>query len=945
LPVFPEIEGLTIMEELSQGGMGVVYRARQHDVARDVALKMLLPAMSRKRDFRERFRIEIQALTELDHPGILPLYQVGEADGIPWFTMKLAGKGSLADRLKQAKTSSRSKYTPREAAQMIRSMALALEFAHSRGVLHRDVKPANILFDSTGETPFLADFGLAKLLDGESDMTRTAAILGTPWYMAPEIAQNGGRGATVGSDVYSLGAVLYEVLTGRPPFPVTGLPALLRAIMEEPPPRPSAIVSSIPRDLELICLTCLEKDPRQRYSGAAALAGDLDRWLDGEPIQARRVGGFVRMIAWTRRRPALAALAAALIVSLAAGGTGLALTNRRLSAALKDVSESKTRLSRQNAFLTGELSDSMVKIGRLEMLVQTFTRVDELNQPVDYESRLLQAKLYTRWASVERMQARVGAAVERLRKVLQEVGTLSRERPGDGEAFGLLQEVRCQLAGMLADTAPIGQAHALIEEARTDLQRAELPVVQDERLRLLAEIKRVQVAVVTQFGAERASPGLAMEVVSSCRQWHERAPSDSIRTLALIRSLITAGVAFKETKPAGAEAKNLFEEARNLSLALCSAGTYAPADARFELAQSTGWLGLALRSLNQSRAALAALEEDREIMAGLVAGDGLNWYWRYKLSDADYQLYRYWEDAGDPGRAKIHFEHRVKAMEDLVRLAPEVREWKLALINDKAAIAGNLIKADPPAARRLFEETIRMGLDVLKKQPQSRFEQDGWRRLVYNAAEGLSAVGRTEDAIALWFMAVRAATEEAEGSPEAAPWWMWTVGAAHRRLADIYEAGKGSPDSSQEKKTRCALSELEHNRAAFELRGGLLKARWVRAVENPGETLNAFNHTLQNLTELKRPGEALEMAERGVRLYGECRDVAGATRRWAKAIRQVIENSLAEEVQSAHARRVAAMAVAELYPPALRGGLTGEDQTEWKLLESLAGGPPPALLP
>jgi WD40 repeat protein/predicted Ser/Thr protein kinase len=321
------IPGYTVTAEIARGGMGVVYRASQADPARDVALKMLRPQSLESPEMLERFRQEAQTLAALDHPAILPVYDTGEEEGLPWFTMKLATGGTLATR----KTEFSGRW--REIAELVVRLAEAVQFAHERGVLHRDIKPGNVLFDDANRA-FVADFGLARVVEKESDLTRSLTMLGTPHYIAPEIAMADARAATTSSDIYGLGAVLYELLTGRPPFEADSVPALLRRIADTEPPQPSRIWSGMPRpmprDLEVICLKCLSKSPDRRYGSARELAADLRRWLDGHPIQARAAGAGERLLAWSRRNPALAVASAAAISLLVAMVAVVLGTNRSL---------------------------------------------------------------------------------------------------------------------------------------------------------------------------------------------------------------------------------------------------------------------------------------------------------------------------------------------------------------------------------------------------------------------------------------------------------------------------------------------------------------------------------------------------------------------------------------------------------------------------------------
>ena len=284
----PAPPGYEILGELGRGGMGVVYKARQAALNRTVALKMILAGDHAGPEDRERFRSEAAAAARLQHPNIVQVYEVGEFGGRAFFSLELVEGGSLAARLTGAP------WPARDAAALVETLARAMHEAHRRGVVHRDLKPANVLLAADG-SPKVADFGLAKRLDLGDGPTRTGAVLGTPSYMAPE--QAGGKSKEVGpaADVYALGAVLYELLTGRPPFRgETPLDTLLQALEREPAP-PRLLNAHVPRDLEAVCLKCLEKDPSHRYASAADLADDLGRFLRGESISVRSVNVLERL--------------------------------------------------------------------------------------------------------------------------------------------------------------------------------------------------------------------------------------------------------------------------------------------------------------------------------------------------------------------------------------------------------------------------------------------------------------------------------------------------------------------------------------------------------------------------------------------------------------------------------------------------------------------------
>jgi predicted Ser/Thr protein kinase len=297
-----------LMEEIARGGMGVVYKARQVSLNRVVALKMILAGQFASAGEVTRFRQEAENAANLDHPNIVPIYEVGEHQGQQYFSMKLIEGGSLAATMDEVRRD------PRLVAQLLASVARAVHHANLRGVLHRDLKPANILLDTAGE-PHVTDFGLAKRLQGDARLSQSGTIVGTPSYMAPEQAR-GEKSLTVAADVYSLGAILYELLTGRLPHVGATLAEVLLQVLEKEPAPPRKVKSDIDRDLETICLKCLQKEPVKRYESAASLADDLERFCSGEPIRARPVGHVERLWRWCKRQPALAAASAAAVLGV-----------------------------------------------------------------------------------------------------------------------------------------------------------------------------------------------------------------------------------------------------------------------------------------------------------------------------------------------------------------------------------------------------------------------------------------------------------------------------------------------------------------------------------------------------------------------------------------------------------------------------------------------------
>jgi serine/threonine protein kinase/Flp pilus assembly protein TadD len=302
-----------LLKEIGRGGQGVVYRARQNSLNRIVALKVIALGHWATEPHVKRFRREAEAAARLNHPGIVPIYEVGERDGACYFSMGLVEGGQLDAMLE------REPMPIRSAVELIVKLARTVQYAHEHNILHRDIKPGNILLDAKGE-PHLTDFGLARLVEAESTVTRTLEVLGTPSYMAPEQAAGETTKLGKATDVYGLGAVLYQLLTGHPPFTGGTSYETIRLLLNTEPRKPRALNRKIDRDLSTICLKCLEKEPQRRYSSAFDLAEDLEHWLKHEPIYAKRSGFFTHARKWVRRKPAISALIILLIAFAATLG-------------------------------------------------------------------------------------------------------------------------------------------------------------------------------------------------------------------------------------------------------------------------------------------------------------------------------------------------------------------------------------------------------------------------------------------------------------------------------------------------------------------------------------------------------------------------------------------------------------------------------------------------
>jgi serine/threonine protein kinase/tetratricopeptide (TPR) repeat protein len=361
-PMLMDFGDYELLEQIGRGGQGVVFRARQKSLNRIVALKVIGLGHWATEAHLKRFRLEAEAAARLEHPGIVPIHEVGERDGSCYFSMKFVEGGQLDEVVR------RKPMSIRQAAELIGKVARIVHYAHEHHILHRDIKPGNILLDAKGE-PHLTDFGLARLVESESTVTRTMEVLGTPSYMAPEQAVGNNAAVSSITDVYGLGAVLYQLLTGQPPFAGGTTYETIKLLLDTEPRQPRLLNPKIDRDLSTICLKCLEKDPKRRYSSALALADDLERWLKHEPIAARRTGLITRSGKWVRRNPTSALLAASVVALVAVVGWNVwkselihhSVTNGIAVLPFENLSDQKENA----AFADGVQDDILTKLAKI----------------------------------------------------------------------------------------------------------------------------------------------------------------------------------------------------------------------------------------------------------------------------------------------------------------------------------------------------------------------------------------------------------------------------------------------------------------------------------------------------------------------------------------------------------------------------------------------------
>jgi serine/threonine protein kinase/tetratricopeptide (TPR) repeat protein len=483
----PALAGYRIVRELGRGGMGVVYLAHQASLNRLVAVKLVRAGVDADDPEVDRFRAEAQAVASLQHPNVVQVFEVDAHEGRPYFTQEYLGGGDLAGRING------TPWPAQKAADLVESLARAVQYAHERGIVHRDLKPANILFAGPDDlaTPKITDFGIAKRLDSRSDRTKTGAIVGTPSYMAPEQAAGMSKEVGPRADVYALGAILYELLTGRPPFKAPTAMETVQQVVRDDPIPPARLVPRMPRDVETICLKCLEKSPARRYATASDLASDLERYLTDTPILARPAGVWHRTFKWCKRRPAVAALvlvSASAAIALAMIGS---ISHVRIKSAL---ATAETNLSRAVAKVDrlAELADERLGlIPRMEheqkiVLEEALASYEDFlrERSRDPVVRAGAAKVYRLLAGVELELGNAARAEKLAREGLALSQALVDEWPKNMEYQRNLLRSRNAVAHVLRETDRPDEARRLYQQAlsiaqRTTAEEPDDPVNQD----------------------------------------------------------------------------------------------------------------------------------------------------------------------------------------------------------------------------------------------------------------------------------------------------------------------------------------------------------------------------------------------------------------------------------------------------------------------------------
>jgi serine/threonine protein kinase len=697
-----------LLEEIGRGGMGVVFKARQRSLNRLVALKCLLVGRMALPGELQRFRLETEAIAQLDQPNIVPIYDVGEAGGLPYFTMKLIEGGNLSQQIGTLKED------PRGAARLLATVARAVQHAHQHGILHRDLKPANILLErrtgcqpvqaqgqagSLSYVPYVSDFGLAKRIaesssGGDGAITASGTAVGTPSYMAPEQALNA-RAVTTAADVYSLGAILYELLTGKPPFrKETPLETILDALGREPTP-PRASCPALDRDLETICLKCLDKEPVQRYPTAGELADELDRFLAGLPIQARPAGTIERFRRWCRRHPALAGLSAALLF-VAVGSFGVVTWLWREASAHSRRAETNFAAAERRRIEADEMAheahaavaefcirlseERLSHVPGLQPL-----RKEMLQSGLKYYQRFLErrsgdpalrrecADTLFRIAAITSAIGKRADALAEYRKALALYRDIARAEDRSVDVQTAVARTLCQLGNLHSDNGDLTAALRHYEEARELLDALRHAHPDD------LEVQNERASVAISIGNVYRSRGQLPEALKWYRQGLElrqklvdRHPKEPSLQDRLALAALERGHLHGQLLQYGERLK-WYRTARDL-LEKLAPNDNSPAVYQAHLALALMHLGAAEGMNRQRVTALRTLERSQKILERLVRENPSVLLYQRDLASVHRHTGHIHRNSGRKAEAIASYERSRDLMKQVIALVPDVRD-------------------------------------------------------------------------------------------------------------------------------------------------------------------------------------------------------------------------------------------------------------------------------
>jgi tetratricopeptide (TPR) repeat protein len=901
---------------IARGGMGVVYRARQISLNRPVALKMIRAGTFASDDDVRRFRAEAEAAAQLEHPGIVPIYEVGTHDGHHYFSMRLIEGESLAQHAPRLRRDAKA------IARLVAEAARGVHHAHMRGILHRDLKPSNILVDAEGH-PHITDFGLARRIDADSGLTRSGAILGTPAYMSPEQARGHGQSVTTASDVYGLGAVLYVLLTGAPPFQGDSVMDTLRRVVETEPARPRSLDPKADRDLETIALKCLEKDPRRRYASADALAEELERFARGELIQARPVGAVERLRKWARRRPLVAGLGAAVVVAVLAGlvGTslalGLALRREREAVAARNVAD--RRLDRMmeaiSDYYTGVSQE--VLLGQPEM---QGLRARLLERPRAFYEQLTQ-ELAGAPATDLRARYRLARGRFDLGRILHDLGRYREARAQDEAAVKLLDELaarrpsepsyRDALARARGNLGSVlyslGQPRAAAEAYREAIALREagpIPAATADRAerteRLGHDYDHMAIALhaagdlPAATRAYRRAIGLQEEATAA-------APEARDVRSGLAHSYTNFGNLLSNAGDVAGAA-----EAQRKAVGLLEALTDAEpghAARRGELATARDNLGVSLEQLGDYRGAAAMFEAAIQTFAQIVESRPNVPEPRYLLANCRYNLARLRAATGQHADAQALLGQTIAELEALGPSAEKISDYPLRL-GAAYTLRGNILGTlhDARGSVEAHEKALALVEDLVARHPESPHFRNALAINCNNLGNARMGVDDLAGAAAMFRRGIALREALVREQPDAPA---HRIGLAHiyMNLGNIEQLSGRHAEALDAYRRAIALSEplIAAQPKVFELREGLAGTKknlgaLLMAMGRPEEALAAFRESIALREALVE--EVPDELEIRVRLAGAHANLGVA----------LAELGRPEEGAEAHGRAVAILA-------------------------------------
>jgi len=723
-PVLGEMVGnYELVAELARGGMGVVYTARQKNVQRIVALKMMRSGVRASASELQRFRAETEAVANLDHPNIVPIYEVGEHQGQPFYTMKLLEGGSLAGHIAALRTE------PRAAARLLATVAQAVHYAHQRGILHRDLKPANILLASGRESadseppasggahpplaewvPMVTDFGLAKRVEVDSSLTQSGAIIGTPSYMAPEQASRRKGAVTTAADVYGLGAILYEMLTGRPPFRADTLMDTLRLLLEQEPDLPQAINPKVDLDLQTICLKCLEKDPARRYPSAQALAQDLQRFAQGEPIQARPVSTVERTWRWCRRKPVPAALVAVLVLVF---GGGLPLVTALWAHAAQQTREAERNLdlAKLQERKAKEHADEVIE--QKKKVEKEKGKAEDAQKKAEEEKRKVEESFHVAHDAVNRFYVQIDsrlAHISGLQALRKELGQAAlkyyqefeRLRGNDPALQVELAEVQARVARIIRDTGSKAAGLEAYLKAQATYEKLVAAEPNNAALRLELALTYSDVSAIHDALGHLAESVTELEKARGILEELAAADPKSIKLKKSLAGTYNNMAGFLRRNGKFRDALDQYQKAIALQKEVCTAQP-KNIDYDRELAMYYGNVGTLYSGLNQEADALRSQERGHELRQKVYARDRSSPHHQMELAASYRGLGTWYRSNGKPAEAQPLLEESLKLLIPAAEANPSITSFQhdLAKTLHEMALVQRLVQQPADAMQSL----------------------------------------------------------------------------------------------------------------------------------------------------------------------------------------------------------------------------------------------------